>query len=156
MKKVILYLLLVFVLLFGVFLLVTKGGIDHQKSGGIAYSETIEESKKRGVFVMELDYKVESNNSIEVVERLKFFIEKSFRYGKKSTGDTDSLSATGHKYQIGRSPMSGDIFIGDYLLGNGDGVFDEMKDTFSREIVTKTPPYDSIYKVGELKLFKKK
>lgn len=154
MKKVILYFLLVFVLLFGVFLLVTKGGISHQKSGGIGYSETIEESKKRGVFVMELDYKVEPNDSIEVVEGLKFFIEKSFRYGKESTNDTD-LSATGHRYQIGRSPMSGDIFTGDYLLGNGDGIFNEMKDTFSREIVTKTPPYDSIYKVGELKLFKK-
>ncbi|MBS9464314.1 hypothetical protein KIM67_17960 [Flagellimonas sp. 389] len=153
MKKVILYIFLSFVLLFGIFLLVTKGGIGHQKSGGIGYSETIEESKKRGVFVMELDYKVESSDSIKVVEELEFFMEKSFRYGERSTNDTDTLSATGHIYQIGREPSYDDALKGAFLLRYG--YQNELKDTIICEIVTKTPPYDSIYKVGELKLFKK-
>jgi len=55
------------------------------------------------------------------------------------------------------SPATGEIFIGDYLLGSGDKwLFNKIKDTFKRDIVTKVPQYDSIHKVGELILFHEK
>jgi len=156
MKRIFLFTLIALVLFAIIFFIVTKGGIYNQKVTAVGHSETIKESKERGVFLKELDYKI-IPDSIQLVGGKVFFIEKGFRYGKNSTEDTDSLKHTdNYKYQIGVSPAFGDLFVGDYLLGYGDSQFNVMKDTFKRDIVTKIPQYDSIYKVGELLLFDKK
>jgi hypothetical protein len=50
LKKIGLYVLGVFVLLFAIFYTVTGGGIEHRNSGGRGFSTTIEESKERKIF----------------------------------------------------------------------------------------------------------
>ena len=162
MKKLIKRILLFiigFVLFFiVVFYVITGGKGTYKVSEGIGYSETLKESKKRGVFITELQYKI-IPDTIKFAENRIFFIEKGYRYGKYSADETLPLRKTDkYKYQIVMSPASGEIFIGDYLLGSeGDKwLFNKIKDTFKRDIVTKVPQYDSIYKVGELILFHEK
>lgn len=156
-KKIFLLIVGGFVILIGSFYIITGGKGTYKLSEGIGYSRTIEASKKRGVFVKELDYKI-IPDSIQLAKDKVFFIEKGFRYGKYSADKTLPLRETDdYTYRIGMSPASGEIFSGSFLLSYGDSfLFHKMKDTIKREIVTKVPQYDSIYKVGELLLFNKK
>ncbi|QMU65476.1 MAG: hypothetical protein GKR88_15065 [Flavobacteriaceae bacterium] len=156
-KKIFLLIIGVCVLLIVGFYIITGGKGTYKLSEGIGYSRTIEASKKRGVFVKELDYKI-IPDSIQLAKDKVFFVEKGFRYGKYSAKKTLPLRETDdYTYRIGMSPASGEIFSGSFLLGYGDSFhFHKIKDTIRREIVTKKPPYDSIYKVGELFLFEKK
>ena len=67
------------------------------------------------------------------------------------------MKKSDYKYQIGEEPLEGEKLIGPYLFGSGDnGAFNKFKDTFRIDIVAKKPPFDSVYKVGEIKLFDKR
>jgi hypothetical protein len=161
-QKFIFYIFITCILIVVFFLIITGGGLDHMKSGAKGYSDTIEESKERGVFIKELDYIIVPD-TIKLVKGNTFFIERGFRYGDYSSsslkGNTKPLLSTdNYAYQIGKSPASGNYFKGHFLLGrSGDKwLFHKMKDTIKSSIVTGVPAYDSIYKVGELLLFDKK
>ena len=137
------------------------GCIEHRKSGARGFSDTIEESKERMVFVKELSYKI-IPDTIKLVKGKIFYLEKGYRYGDFSSSElidnTKPLKESDdYTYQISISPSFGELFLRDFLLRGGDNfLFHIMKDTIKREIVTKVPQYDSIYKVGELLLFEKK
>jgi hypothetical protein len=158
LKKIGLYVLGVFVLLFAIFYTVTGGGIEHRNSGGRGFSDTIEESKERKVFVKKLDFKIVPD-SIKLIKGKTFYIERGYRYGDFSyrslEKNTKPLKKTDdYIYQIRVNPSFGELFFGGFLLSGGDSfLFHKMKDTVRSNIVTKVPQYDSIYKVGELLLF---
>jgi hypothetical protein len=160
-QKFIFYIFITCILIVVFFLIITGGGLGHMKSGAKGYSDTIEESKERGVFIKELDYIIVPD-TIKLVKGNTFFIERGFRYGNFSSsslkGNTKPLlPSDNYSYQIRMSPVYGEIFEGDFLLRYGDSfLFHKMKDTIKREIVTGVPAYDSIYKVGELLIFEKK
>ena len=96
---------------------------------------------------------------ILLVKGKTFYIEQGYRYGDFSSwnkiNNIKGLKETDdYTYQINISPDFGELFLGNFLLRGGDSfLFHKMKDTIKREIVTKVPQYDSIYKVGELLLF---
>ncbi|WP_299120478.1 hypothetical protein [uncultured Tenacibaculum sp.] len=134
---------------------------SHHKSGARSKSKTIEDSKERGTFIQELDYKIVPD-TIKLAPNTSFYLEKGFRYGDFSSSSLKEnteplLSSDDYTCQIVKNPLSGEYFEGHFLIGRGGdkGLFHRMKDTIRSNIVTKVPQYDSIYKVGELLLFKK-
>ena len=56
------------------------------------------ESKKRGVFVKELNYKIDSFNG--VLESFHPYIEKGFKFGYHSSEDTRELTNSKYPYQL--------------------------------------------------------
>ncbi|AWX45712.1 hypothetical protein HME9304_02739 [Flagellimonas maritima] len=161
-KKIFLKILVVMGILLlapiGLYLYFTGGKGAYKVGGGLGYSRTIKESKDRGVFMYELDYQIDPD-TIKINEGVTFFIEKGFRYGEWRASDTDSLRGDENfKYQT-NTDFKGinNVYIGKYRSVGGGNRFIEIPDTIYRGIYTlRSPPHDSIYEVGELKLFKKK
>lgn len=156
-KKLFLIIISICVLLIIGFYIITKGKGTYEISEGIGYSKTMEESKERGVFVKELGYKI-IPNSIYLNENISFFIEKGFRYGKYSAKETLPLRETDdYIYQLRIERDTAKVFKGPYWSSGSEySRFHVIEDTLKIDIVIRKPPYDSIYKVGELLLFNQK
>lgn len=76
-------------------------------------SDSIEESKKWGVFLRELHYKVFTKDK-SFNKKLAFYIERGFRFGKFSSEDTRPVELSEKKpYQVGYSVLNND-YIGEY------------------------------------------
>ncbi len=143
-------------------MIITGGGISHRYSGAIGYSKNMKESKERETFIEILDYKIVPD-TIRLSKDNIFYLERGFRYGDFTGGSLKEnikplLKKDNFTEQIEKNPANGRYFEGNYLLGReGDRWrFSKMKDTIRCEIVTMVPQYDSIYKVGELLIFRKK
>lgn len=134
-----------------------KGAYKLSLTRGV--SKNIEESKERGVYQFDLEYEIQPD-SIFFESPPDFYLEKGFRYGEWRASDTEPLSDTSKPYQIvfknSSKLFNYDFFIEDYYdkqiwrLGSID------IDTIKFNLMSKSPPYDSIQKVGEIKLFRKK
>ena len=99
MKKVF-YILFVCVLLFFSVTIINKyfGWYAYKKYDLRRYSNNIEESKKRGVFIEELKFEVEPD-SLNIIGQ-DFFIEKGYKWGKHSSKKTITLESAKYPYQI--------------------------------------------------------
>jgi hypothetical protein len=85
-------------LLFG-YLSSMMGWYGYKKWEHRVASRNIEESKKRGVFISELSYRVDSFPS--VINNFKPFIERGFMYGHHSSEHTRPLSnGSRYPYQL--------------------------------------------------------
>ncbi|EZH71292.1 hypothetical protein ATO12_11050 [Aquimarina atlantica] len=73
-------------------------GYEKWKYRRYTYGDIIS-SKKRGVFVKDLEYSIELD-SINYSFDLNVFVEKGFSYGKHSSQETIVLNETDHPYQI--------------------------------------------------------
>lgn len=70
----------------------------------------IENSKKRGVFVKELNYQIDSFSG--TINNFKPYIEKGFKFGLHSSDETVPLKNTDFPYQLGfNNRPSNEIFI---------------------------------------------
>lgn len=74
------------------------GWYGYKKWKNRASTLSIEESKKRGVFVMELNYKIDSFSG--VLKNFRPYIEKGFRYGYRSSRETRELVNSQYPYQL--------------------------------------------------------
>jgi hypothetical protein len=105
-------------------------------------TKSIEEAKRRGVFIKDLNYKADSNIAGFVLHP---YIEKAFRYGKDST-ETLPFTSTGYPYRLGFQKQIGSvvIFISDNELkkfdsssGSGNyGASGYLKEAFLNDTVT--------------------
>lgn len=62
-------------------------------------SSTIDESVKRGMFIRELHFKIDSFSGTPF--KFEAFIEKGFRYGRTTVHETVSLLNSSFPYQLG-------------------------------------------------------
>lgn len=142
----------------GAYFYFTGGKGAYKVGGGLGYSRTISESKNREVFLYRLDYQIKPD-SILFESYPNFFMEKGFRYGEWRASDTEPLLDTDKPYQISFNneinTFNYDLFIEDYYEMDIWRFNSIDLDTIKYNLLTKIPLYDSIYKVGELKLFKK-
>jgi hypothetical protein len=156
MKKIVIVAVAIPFIIILLFMIITQGKGSYKLSGGIARTKTIEESIRRGVFIKEMKYLI-IPDTIKIRKNVRFYIERGFRYGKWSANVTDSLnSSDGFKYQLCVEMLDyNNIYIGNYWEGkDGTSQFLYMPDTIYYLIYTqKINPNDSIYKVGELRLF---
>lgn len=156
-KNMLLFIAFLFIIVLGykISLIIYKGA--YKVGGTKGYSNSIIESKERGVFVEELDFVIVPD-SLGVIDGKKFYIEKSWRYGEYDSKVTDTIKyKDDYKFQIRIDPPTGYNIVGPYRIGKGGGwLFNVPKNVYTSDIITETPFFDSIYKVGELKLFVKK
>jgi len=96
-KNKYLWILSLLVLIFIIFNLL--GALTYTSGGKRGYSESIQESKERGVFIKELKYQITPPN-LELNPMVIFFIEKGFKYGSNSIFKTDSLINDFSPYQL--------------------------------------------------------
>jgi hypothetical protein len=156
-KKIIfLFLILFFSLIY--FGYKFTSSLGYKLGGTLGKSNSIEESIERGVFIKKLDYKL-IPSIIEFKKERFFFIEKSFRYGEKSIRETIlSNKKDDFTYQIVMTPKEGEIFKGDFLIGeNSDSMsFNNLVDTIKLDIIKQKINLNRTHKVGELLLFDKR
>lgn len=74
------------------------GWYGYKKWENRASTLSIEESKERGVFVKELDYKIDSFSG--ALKNFKPYIEKGFKYGYHSSKETRDLINSQYPYQL--------------------------------------------------------
>ncbi len=157
LKVFLLIIIFIGVLLIGAYFYFTGGKGAYKIGGTLGQSTSIQESKNRGVYQMKYESTIKPD-TIELNNGVTFFLEKGFRYGEWRASDTDDLlQSDGFKYQLCIEFLrERKVFKGKYRSIGGEREFNETPDTIYSDIYTLSPPYDSIYKVGELKLFKKK
>ena len=63
------------------------------------FSQSVEDSKSRGVFVRELKYQVEGYDSS--LNSLTYFLETAYRTGKRNEVETIPFTSTSYPYEIG-------------------------------------------------------
>ena len=137
-------------LLIIVFFWITNGKGSCKLCGGVGVSHSIEESKKRGVFIRELEPFKIVPDTLKLTIKKDFYLERGFQYGKYNASKTDSLTDfSRYKYRLGLSPGEGRHTEDPYLL-YCKKYQTYPPDTCICEIWTRAPPYDSSYKVGEL------
>lgn len=131
----------------------------YKLSGTVGYSENIAESKKRGVFVKELKYKIKPD-SLKLSDEVLFFIEKRWRYGKNSAEETLPIGENELKYNYSYGSKLNLFRDKKYSLGKGDSArFNRLIDTLKIDIIYRKDvyrveyDYDNIPVLGELILF---
>ena len=75
------------------------GTLGYTSGGKRGFSNSIQESKERGMFIKELKYEIIPTN-LELNPKVLFFIEKGFNYGSNSIFKTDSLINDFSPYQL--------------------------------------------------------
>lgn len=74
------------------------GRYGYKKWKHRASTQSIEESKARGVFIREVHYRVDSFNG--PLGKFKPYIEQGLRYGRHSSKQTMPLELTSYPYQL--------------------------------------------------------
>lgn len=107
---------------------------------------------ERGVFIRELNVHKIIPDTLVLTLTKKFFLEEGFRYGEYNAKKTQPLTNfEKYKYTINTSPAQGENVKEPYLL-YCEAYKTFPPDTCICEIWTRTPPFDSSYKIGELLL----
>ena len=82
-----------------VLIVIYSCGLGYKAGGKRGYSNSISESKERGVFVKELSYKM-IPDALQLDKEVIFYIERGFRYGSGSIFVTDTLMDKSYPYQL--------------------------------------------------------
>lgn len=141
------------------FLVITEGKGAYKLSSCLGCSSSIDESKKRSVFLYELQSSTKPD-TLNILDERKIFIEQGFRYGEWSASNTDSLKIDDFfKYQVvleGENSCPVNFYrINDYWI-KGEYRFFEIPDTIYLDIYRLADkPADSVREIGKLLLFKK-
>jgi hypothetical protein len=96
MKKIVRFIAVLIIIIVGSQLI---SCLNYTSGGKRGYSESLQESKERGVFIKELKYQITPTN-LELNPKVIFFIEKGFKYGSNSIFKTDSLIDDFSSYQL--------------------------------------------------------
>lgn len=165
MKQIFFFSVISILLFISVFYVVTEGKGTCKLCGTLGVSKTIEDAKNRNTFITELKPRITKNNDsleIELNDNVVYFLEKRFWYGEYNAENIVLLEGEHEfKYQLSiQLPKNGYPFKQFYRtkavnekLGFYANKFLEIPDTINCKIITLSPPFDSIYVIGQLQLF---
>lgn len=133
---------------------------SYKLGNALGYSKSIEESKKRDVFIKELSFKV-IPDSIKTIDSVVFFIEKRWRYGINSAKQTLPIKNGELKYSFIKTQNAELFEDSKYALGKGDSIyFNNLKDTIKFDIVYRKDiskivrdQYENVQVLGNLILY---
>jgi hypothetical protein len=128
--------------------------LGYKVGGTRGFSKTIEESKKKGVFVKELDYKI-IPDTLDVLYKPTFFLERGFLYGKSSVKQVLNLDEKEDKYQLRREGAT-NFLEKKYIYYAKKTMFKNIPDTIKYDIIlSKDYLIKKKVKIGKLILFDK-